>query len=46
MNSNSKKVIFDYPKIGDVLANIGSIVSLLLMIKYIIIWMNSKYLNK
>lgn len=40
MSNNSKKLIFDYPKISDILANIGSIVSVLLMIGRIIIWIN------
>lgn len=40
MNGNQMKTIFEYPRIGDILANIGSIISLLFMSKYVIIILN------
>ncbi|CAK58187.1 unnamed protein product (macronuclear) [Paramecium tetraurelia] len=46
MNGNQMKTIFEYPRAGDILANIGSIVSLLFMIKYIIIVLNQNSLNQ
>ncbi|CAD8107912.1 unnamed protein product [Paramecium primaurelia] len=46
MNGNQMKTIFEYPRAGDIFANIGSIVSLLFMIKYIIIILNQYALNQ
>ena len=40
------KTIFDYPKAGDLLANIGSIVSVLFMMKYVIIFLNEYFVNE
>ena len=40
MKGNQVKMIFEYPHAGDLLANIGSIVSVLFMIKYLIIVIN------
>lgn len=45
MYGNQMKTIFEYPRAGDIFANIGSIVSLLFMIKYIIIFLNQYSLN-
>ncbi|CAD8096128.1 unnamed protein product [Paramecium primaurelia] len=46
MNGNQMQTIFEYPRIGDILANIGSIVSLLFMSKYIIIMLNQYSLKQ
>ncbi|CAD8158690.1 unnamed protein product [Paramecium pentaurelia] len=46
MKGNQIKTIFEYPHAGDLLANIGSIVSVLFMIKHIIIIINEYYLNQ
>ncbi|CAD8145977.1 unnamed protein product [Paramecium octaurelia] len=46
MQGNQVKTIFEYPHAGDLLANIGSIVSLLFMIKYIIILLNQHFLQE
>ncbi|CAD8200125.1 unnamed protein product [Paramecium pentaurelia] len=46
MNGTQTKTIFQYPKLGDLLANIGSIISILFMFKYIIIYMNQYSLNQ
>ncbi|CAD8111340.1 unnamed protein product [Paramecium sonneborni] len=46
MKGSQMKTIFEYPRAGDILANIGSIVSLLFMIKYIIIVLNQYSLNQ
>ncbi|CAD8074806.1 unnamed protein product [Paramecium sonneborni] len=46
MKGNQIKTIFEYPHAGDLLANIGSIVSVLFMIKHVIIIFNEYYLNK
>ncbi|CAD8153169.1 unnamed protein product [Paramecium pentaurelia] len=46
MKGNQIKTIFEYPNAGDLLANIGSIVSVLFMIKHVIIIFNQYYLNK
>ncbi|CAD8076294.1 unnamed protein product [Paramecium sonneborni] len=46
MQGNQIKSIFEYPHAGDLLANIGSIVSLLFMIKYIIILLNQHFLQE
>lgn len=40
MKGNQIKTIFEYPNAGDLLANIGSIVSVLFMIKHVIIIFN------
>ncbi|CAD8146089.1 unnamed protein product [Paramecium octaurelia] len=45
MKGNQVKTIFEYPHAGDLLANIGSIVSVLFMIKYLIIIINQYFLN-
>ncbi|CAD8166676.1 unnamed protein product [Paramecium octaurelia] len=46
MKGTQEKVILEYPRLGDLLANIGSIVSILFMLKYIIMFINEHYLNK
>ncbi|CAD8076202.1 unnamed protein product [Paramecium sonneborni] len=46
MKGNQVKMIFEYPHAGDLLANIGSIVSVLFMIKYLIIIANQYFLNQ
>ncbi|CAK60706.1 unnamed protein product (macronuclear) [Paramecium tetraurelia] len=46
MNGTQTKTIFEYPYLGDLLANIGSIVSILFMIKYFIIYGNQYFLNQ
>ncbi|CAD8145189.1 unnamed protein product [Paramecium pentaurelia] len=46
MKGNQVKMIFEYPHAGDLLANIGSIVSVLFMIKYLIIVINQYFLNQ
>ncbi|CAK77287.1 unnamed protein product (macronuclear) [Paramecium tetraurelia] len=45
MKGNQIKTIFEYPHAGDLLANIGSIVSVLFMIKHVIIIFNQYNLN-
>ncbi|CAD8179584.1 unnamed protein product [Paramecium octaurelia] len=46
MTGTQEKTIFEYPRIGDLLANIGSIVSILFTIKYFIILSNEYFLNQ
>ncbi|CAD8145084.1 unnamed protein product [Paramecium pentaurelia] len=46
MQGHQIKTIYEYPHAGDLLANIGSIVSLLFMIKYIIILLNQHFLQE
>ncbi|CAD8107785.1 unnamed protein product [Paramecium primaurelia] len=46
MNGTQTKTIFQYPHLGDLLANIGSIISILFMMKYIIIYLNQHSLNQ
>ncbi|CAD8158697.1 unnamed protein product [Paramecium pentaurelia] len=46
MKGNQTKTIFQYPHAGDLLANIGSIVSVLFMIKHVIIVLNEYYLKQ
>ncbi|CAD8116263.1 unnamed protein product [Paramecium primaurelia] len=41
MNGNQIKTIIEYPNLGDVLANIGSIIQVLFMTRFIIIQINS-----
>ncbi|CAD8215380.1 unnamed protein product [Paramecium octaurelia] len=46
MKGTQEKMILEYPRLGDLLANIGSIVSILFMLKYIIMFINQHYLNQ
>ncbi|CAD8102904.1 unnamed protein product [Paramecium sonneborni] len=46
MKGNQIKTILEYPNAGDLLANIGSIVSLLFMFRHIIVFFNSYFLNE
>ncbi|CAD8070250.1 unnamed protein product [Paramecium sonneborni] len=46
MKGNQTKTIFQHPHVGDLLANIGSIVSVLFMIKHLIIILNEYFLNQ
>ncbi|CAK68788.1 unnamed protein product (macronuclear) [Paramecium tetraurelia] len=46
MKGNQVKTIFEYPNAGDLLANIGSIVSILFMFRHLIVIFNSYYLNE
>ena len=45
MKGSQTYTIFEYPRAGDLLANIGSIVSVLFMVKYLIIILNQYSLN-
>ncbi|CAD8102834.1 unnamed protein product [Paramecium sonneborni] len=45
MKGNQVKTILEYPNLGDVLANIGSIVSVLFMVRFIITQLNSYFLH-
>ncbi|CAD8111420.1 unnamed protein product [Paramecium sonneborni] len=40
MNGTQTKTIFEYPNLGDLLANVGSIISILFIFKYLIIQVN------
>ncbi|CAK65579.1 unnamed protein product (macronuclear) [Paramecium tetraurelia] len=46
MRGTQEKTILEYPRLGDLLANIGSIVSILFMFKYMIMYLNEFYLNQ
>ncbi|CAK89463.1 unnamed protein product (macronuclear) [Paramecium tetraurelia] len=46
MKGDQIKTIFEYPTAGDLLANIGSIVSILFMIRFMIFFLNDYYLNE
>ncbi|CAD8119152.1 unnamed protein product [Paramecium sonneborni] len=46
MKGNQIKTILEYPNAGDLLANIGSIVSVLFMVRHIIVFFNSYFLNE
>ncbi|CAD8179490.1 unnamed protein product [Paramecium octaurelia] len=46
MKGTQEKIILEYPRLGDLLANVGSIVSVLFIIKYFIMFLNEYYLNK
>ncbi|CAK65511.1 unnamed protein product (macronuclear) [Paramecium tetraurelia] len=46
MTGTQVKTTLEYPRLGDLLANIGSIVSILFMIKYFIIFLNEYFLNQ
>ncbi|CAD8172851.1 unnamed protein product [Paramecium pentaurelia] len=46
MKGNQFKTILEYPNIADILANIGSIVSVLFMVRFIIIQLNSYFLHQ
>ncbi|CAD8120900.1 unnamed protein product [Paramecium sonneborni] len=46
MKGNQMKTIIEYPNAGDLLANIGSIVSVLFMVRHIIVFFNSYFLNE
>ncbi|CAK92389.1 unnamed protein product (macronuclear) [Paramecium tetraurelia] len=46
MKGNQVKTILEYPTVGDILANIGSIVSVLFMARFIINSMNSYFLHQ
>ena len=46
MKGNQVKTTLEYPNAGDLLANIGSIVSVLFMVRHIIVFFNSYYLNE
>ncbi|CAD8074283.1 unnamed protein product [Paramecium primaurelia] len=46
MKGNQFKTILEYPNIADILANIGSIVSVLYMVRFIIIQLNSYFLHQ
>ncbi|CAD8179632.1 unnamed protein product [Paramecium octaurelia] len=46
MKGTQEKITLEYPRVGDLLANIGSIVSILFMIKYIIMLFNEYFLNQ
>lgn len=41
MKGNQLKTIFEYPNAGDLFANIGSIVSILFMVRHIIVFFNT-----
>ncbi|CAD8064390.1 unnamed protein product [Paramecium sonneborni] len=46
IKGNQVKTIFEYPNGGDLLANIGSIVSILFMVRHVIVFLNSYHLNE
>ena len=46
MKGNQVKTVLEYPNAGDLLANIGSIVSVLFMVRHIIVFFNSYFLNE
>ncbi|CAD8064392.1 unnamed protein product [Paramecium sonneborni] len=46
MKGDQVKTIFEYPNAGDLLANIGSIISVLFLFRHIILFLNSYYLNE
>ncbi|CAD8082449.1 unnamed protein product [Paramecium sonneborni] len=46
MNGTQTKTIFEYPHLGDLLANIGSIVSILFIFKYLTMYVNQYSLNQ
>ncbi|CAK81847.1 unnamed protein product (macronuclear) [Paramecium tetraurelia] len=46
MIGTQEKTTLEYPRLGDLLANVGSIVSILFMIKYFIILLNQYFLDQ
>ncbi|CAD8182559.1 unnamed protein product [Paramecium octaurelia] len=46
MKGDQIKTIYEYPSAGDLLANIGSIVSVLFMARFMIFFLNDYYLNE
>ncbi|CAK65549.1 unnamed protein product (macronuclear) [Paramecium tetraurelia] len=46
MRGTQEKTVLEYPRLGDLLANVGSIVSILFIMKYFIMFLNEYYLNQ
>ncbi|CAD8064388.1 unnamed protein product [Paramecium sonneborni] len=46
IKGNQVKTIFEYPNAGDLLANVGSIISVLFLFRHVILFLNSYFLNE